>query len=348
MSKKRVAVLFGGKSNEYSISLQSSYAVLKNLKPEGYEIYPIGITQAGEWYYYTGEIENIKKDKWIADTKNCTPALLSPDTGHKGILLFEECGTKILETDYIFPVLHGKNGEDGSVQGLVLLTGIPLVGCNTLASALCMDKDRSHKLVECAGVKVPQAVVLHEYDVKETWAEIAKELPYPRFVKPVKSGSSVGVSKVDNESEMIAAIESALEYDDEVIVEEEIDGFEVGCAVLGNEEVLIGRVDEIELKQGFFDFTEKYTLETAAIHMPARIDKETEEKIKETAEKIYHTLGCSGFARVDMFLTSKKEIVFNEVNTIPGFTEHSRYPNMMAGIGLNFSEILDKLIETAK
>ena len=244
----------------------------------------------------------------------------------------------------IFPVLHGKNGEDGTLQGLFELAGIPVVGCDTLSSALCMDKDKAHKLVSLAGISVPKSVTFKFSGKKAALKIIEKELSYPLFVKPVRAGSSFGITKVTKQQELENAIQLAFEHDAEVIVEETINGFEVGCAVLGIDELIVGRIDEIELSSGFFDYTEKYTLKSSKIYMPARIDAETEKRIQDTAIIIYKTMGCSGFARVDMFYTTSGEIVFNEVNTIPGFTSHSRYPSMMKGIGLSFADILDKLI----
>lgn len=221
---------------------------------------------------------------------------------------------------------------------------IPVVGCDTLSSAICMDKDRAHKLVSVEGIAVPKAVSIKEYNKDEVLQEIEAKLSFPLFVKPIRAGSSFGITKVFEKKELDDAVELAFEHDDEVIVEENIQGFEVGCAILGIEELIVGRVDEIELSNGFFDYTEKYTLKSSNIYMPARIDLETEKKIQNTAITIYKALGCSGFARVDMFCTPSGEIVFNEVNTIPGFTFHSRYPNMMKGIGLSLDKLLDKLI----
>lgn len=239
---------------------------------------------------------------------------------------------------------HGKNGEDGTVQGLLELAGVPIVGCGTLASALCMDKDRAHKLVSLEGISVPKSVAFKKSEINDAVQKIKDSLSFPIFVKPVRAGSSFGVTKVSEPEKLENAIHLAFENDSEVIAEEAIDGFEVGCAVLGVEKLMVGRVDEIELSGGFFDYTEKYTLKTSKIHMPARIDAATELRIQEAAKTIFKALDCSGFARVDMFLTPAGEIVFNEVNTIPGFTSHSRYPNMMKGIGLSFSDMLDKLL----
>ncbi len=378
MGKLNVAIIFGGSSSEYKVSLQSAGSVIKNLNRDKYLPVLIGISQEGEWLYFTGDVEEIEKDTWQG--KNCIPAALSPDRKARGILLFRENQVDIVKIDVAFPVLHGKNGEDGTVQGLIELAGIPLAGCGILASALCMDKDRAHKLVEGAGISVPKARVFdargcknrtsearaevstevrtfeagtsksRASEKKEMMGEIsdfAEKIGYPLFVKPVKAGSSFGVTKVGEAAHLKEAVELALLYDNQVIVEENIEGFEVGCAVLGNEELTVGEVDEIELSGGFFDFTEKYTLKTSAIHVPARISGGKAREIQEAAKVIYKTLGCSGFARVDMFLTPEGKVVFNEVNTIPGFTEHSRYPGMMKAAGHSFGEVLEKIIELA-
>lgn len=344
MDKKKIAVIFGGNSSEYSVSLQSAYAVLTNLNNVIYEIVAIGISKAGDWFRYVGEYENIKNDTWLEDTSNLTSVVVSQNRSVRGIIEFNAKGNKIIKLDVAFPVLHGKNGEDGTVQGLLELAGIPFIGCDTLSSALCMDKDRAHKVVNSAGVSVPKAVVIQKPISKAKLYAAIKDLKYPLFIKPLRAGSSFGISKIEGKDELIKAIDMAFEYDREVIIEENIEGFEVGCAILGNRDFIIGRVDEIELTDGFFDFTEKYTLKSSKIHMPARIDASCEKRIQKTAQVIYKALGCSGFARVDMFLTPSGEIVFNEVNTIPGFTSHSRYPNMMKGIGLSFKDLLVKLI----
>ncbi len=342
--KKRIAVLFGGNSTEYEVSLQSAYSVLKNMDKEKYEIIPIGITREGEWYHYTGEYSHIEDNTWMNETEHIFPVVVSQSRLDKSLIQFSKEHCEWIKIDLAFPVLHGKNGEDGTLQGLFELAGIPVVGCGTLSSALCMDKDRAHIVVQAMGIAVPKGITLKQWEQQEALSKIDKDLTYPLFVKPIRSGSSFGITKVSEKAQLEKAVENAFQYDDEVIVEEAIDGFEVGCAVLGKDELTVGRVDEIELSGGFFDFTEKYTLQSSKIHMPARIDKDTQQRIQETAKVIYKALDCSGFARVDMFLTKKNEIVFNEVNTIPGFTTHSRYPNMMKGAGLSFGDILDKLI----
>lgn len=347
MNRKTIAILFGGCSDEYEVSLQSAYAVTEHFNEEKYQMILLGITRQGEWKLYQGERERIAAGTWQERAEDCLPAILSPDRSVGGILVLEEGRNRVLPVDAVFPVLHGKNGEDGTVQGLLALAGIPCVGCGILSSALCMDKDIAHKLVTLAGVKTPQSIVLHGVTEEEGLREQTAHLTYPLFVKPVNAGSSFGISKVAAPEDLRDSVIYAFRYDHKVIIEEAVDGFEVGCAVLGNEALVIGELDEIALTQGFFDYTEKYTLNTSQIHMPARVAPEAAKRLKETAALIYQTLNCAGFARVDMFLTPEGEIIFNEVNTIPGFTAHSRYPNMLKGIGMSFGEILDRLIGLA-
>lgn len=346
MKKLTVAVFFGGHSPEYSVSLESAYSVINNLDKDKYDVLPVGISQKGKWFFYGGDSEKIKEDKWTSDSA-CFPAVLSADRGASELIVFRGNDIERKHIDVALPIMHGKFGEDGTIQGLIELAGIPLAGCGVLASSLCMDKDRAHKLAEFAGIDVAKALAICEDYDKNSVIEFGRKVGYPVFVKPVKAGSSYGVSKVDKEDDILAAVEFAFKYDNEVIIEENIDGFEVGCAAMGVNDVVIGEVDEIELSGGFFDFTEKYTLKTSAIHVPARVDKETADRIKETARKLYKVLGCSGFARIDMFLTPEKRIVFNEVNTIPGFTEHSRFPGMMKAAGIPFAQVLDTIVQQA-
>ena len=346
MEKKNIAVLFGGCSSEYGVSLESAYGVLSAMDREKFRPVMVGISQVGRWYYYHGDLERIRDDRWC-EPELCTPAVLSPDRGEGALLLRGPEGGSTIPLDAVFPVLHGRNGEDGTVQGLAALAGVPLVGCGVLASALCMDKDRAHKLAFLAGVRAPRAQVLSAPEELPRAAAFAEQVGYPLFVKPVKAGSSYGVTRVTEPGALDAAVRLAFSYDDTVILEENIPGFEVGCAVMGGRDLTVGEVDEIELSGGFFDFTEKYTLKTSAIHVPARVPPEKRREIQRAAMTVYRALGCTGFARVDLFLTPEGEIVFNEVNTIPGFTPHSRYPGMMAAAGIPFPDLLTRLIEGA-
>lgn len=344
--REKIAILFGGASSEYEVSLQSAYAVITHINAEKYEILPIGIAEDGFWYLYQGEYSNIPSDNWQNEAE-CIPVVVSPDKNLHGILLLKEDGVEKISLDKAMPVLHGKNGEDGTVQGVLELANIPVIGCNTMSSAICMDKDTAHRLAGACGINVPRSYTITEGEQKDTEKieSYGEELGYPLFVKPLRAGSSFGITKVMGKEELFNAVEHAFAYDSDVILEEMIEGFEVGCAVLGTDQLTVGEVDEIELSDGFFDYTEKYTLKTSMIHVPARISKEKAEEIKDTAVRIYRGLGCSYFARVDMFLTPEGKIYFNEVNTIPGFTSHSRYPNMMKAAGISFEEILSRLLE---
>lgn len=349
MEKKKIAVLFGGCSSEYGISLKSSYSVLNYIDREKYEAIPIGITENGDWFRYYGDIEKIIEDSWQDNKKDCVTAYIVPDRSVHGMMELTEDGPVFTRLDGVFPMLHGKNGEDGTVQGLIKLAGIPLMGCGVLSSALCMDKYRAHVVAEAAGISVPKAAGLAgEFD-EDTVMDKIKTLTYPLFIKPVNAGSSYGITVAEGKEQVMDAVNLALQYDDEVIIEERIEGFEVGCSIIGTgaEDDIVGRVDEIELFTGcFFDYTRKYTGVDSKIHSPARIDPATEERIKEAGKTLFKALGCSGYARLDMFLTPDGRIVFNEINTIPGFTSVSRFPKMMAGVGLEYKDVISKIIET--
>ncbi len=342
--KKNIAVLFGGCSPEYPVSLKSAYAVLNHINTTQYQVITVGITKDGKWLRYLGEYEAILNDTWYEHESQCRKAFISPDREAHGLCEIDENGISTISLDAVFPVLHGRNGEDGSVQGLCQLAGIPVVGCDIMSSALCMDKHRAHLLAEAAGVKAPKAAYFYEKPSALELEAAVSALTYPLFVKPLRAGSSFGITKVEGPSQLSDAVELAFSFDNEIIIEENIDGFEVGCAVLGNSALTLGRVDEIELSGGFFDYTEKYTQETSTIYMPARIESATELRIQEAAAAVYRALGCKGFARVDLFLTPENEIIFNEVNTIPGFTAMSRYPNMLKGVGLSYTDIVQQLI----
>ena len=341
MNKITLGVLFGGVSSEHDISTVSAKGILSAIDKEKYNLVLLGITKEGRWFLFDDDIDLLPEDRWLT-SPSLVPAWISPDRSVHGVVTAK--GDTIY-LDAVFPVLHGKNGEDGTVQGLFELAGVPVIGCGTLSSALCMDKDRAHQLAALAGIRVPRSHVFHSSDDFSRIAQAAEELGYPVFVKPVRAGSSFGITKVSGPEELPAAMEEAFRHDSAVILEETIPGFEVGCAVMGNEELTVGLVDEIALSEGFFNYEEKYTLKTSAIHCPARIPPEKAAEIQAAAKTIYRALDCRVFARVDLFLTPDGEIVFNEVNTIPGFTAHSRYPSMMQGIGISFGELVTRLIE---
>ncbi|MDO5602955.1 MAG: D-alanine--D-alanine ligase family protein [Oscillospiraceae bacterium] len=341
MLKPTILVLFGGCSSEHTVSLSSACAVLGALKRRGYPVLPVAITPEGAWFYYTGPLDAIERGTWSADAALCLPCLPSLTRGENYLYLPK--GEK-RSYDAVFPVLHGKNGEDGTVQGLFELAGAPVIGCGVLSSALCMDKDRSHKIASQAGVRVPESAVFQQGDDLSLIEAAAEKLGYPLFVKPVRGGSSIGITKVLGPSALSSAVTAAFELDGEILLEKEVPGFEVGCAVLGTDSLTTGQPDEIELGGAFFGFEEKYSLKTSRIHCPARVSPEKAAEIQETAKLLFRAFGCRVCARVDFFLTPQGELVFNEVNTIPGFTAHSRYPGMMRAVGIGFDELIEKLV----
>lgn len=344
MSQLNVVVLFGGCSPEHEVSLQSAAAVLRNLDRERFCPLPVGISRKGDWFLFSGSEAAIEDGSWLS-LPECAPCALLPDRSARALLVRGAQGERLLPVDAVFPVLHGANGEDGTVQGLLEMAGVPVVGCGTLASALCMDKDKAHKLAALAGVEVPRSAAFSRRSTFAAIQNAAQLLGWPLFVKPVCAGSSFGITRVEQPQQLAAAVEAAFRHDSQVLLEEAVPGFEVGCAVMGNGELFVGEVDEIELSGGFFDYEEKYTLKTSRIHCPARIGKNDAERIKTAARTVYRALGCRVFARVDLFLTPQGKVVFNEINTIPGFTAHSRYPGMMRAAGLPFGELITRLVE---
>lgn len=340
MNQLTVGVIFGGQSSEYSISLHSAASLLREINREKYNVVMIGISETGGFYLYEGSIDDMEHDHWVKQGVKCAwvPGGILPLDGRQQISL-----------DCAFPVLHGKNGEDGSIQGLLELMNIHYVGCDVLSSAISMDKEMMHILCKEGGVPCADYVCLKENQDNPTFEEIKDQIPLPWIVKPCSAGSSYGVHKVENKEEFENAIKDAWHYDGrgKCLVEKAIDGFEIGCAVMGNKVVKTGSCDEIEITRGFFDFEGKYALDGAQIHCPARIDKEVFEQAQELAKKTYRVMNCLGMARVDMFVQKDNSIVLNELNTIPGFTATSRYPSMMKEVGLDFSELIDQLIELA-
>lgn len=346
--KKKVGILFGGCSAEYPVSLKSATSVIENMNLDKFEMVLIGITQEGQWFRYEGPVEKLKEDTWAED-QSCVPAVISPDRSVHGMLVFQKDGTvKAERLDVVFPVLHGRNGEDGTIQGLLEMAGIPIAGCGVLSSAICMDKIIAHSVAENAGILVPNAATLLSGMSETEMLDAVSKLNCPLYVKPANGGSTIGMTKLESLDGFIEAVRLAMTYDQRVIVEEHVEGFEVGCSVLGaGDDLTVGEVDEIELNGMFFDYAEKYSLTKTRIITPARVPVEVRQAIKDTGLRLFQLLCCSGFARVDMFLTPDHKIVFNEINTIPGFTSGSRYPKMMRGAGLEYADVVEKLIDSA-
>ncbi len=344
MEKLKIACLFGGCSSEYSVSLVSATSVIRAIDKEKYDCFMIGITKDGNFYLYEGDIDKIEKDEWF-NHKTCKKITWSTNRDDHGFIILDSKEFKVIDIDLAFPILHGINGEDGRLQGIFELAGIKYVGCDLMSSALGMDKFLAHELVRLNGLLVPKSYTFTNNITYEEIISSISDLDYPLFVKPLKAGSSLGISKVNSVSELSNALALAFNYDNSIIIEENIDGFEVGCAILGNEKLITGEVDEIEISGGFFDYEKKYEAKDSKVYLPARLSFNERERIKQTALKIYRILGCKDLARVDMFYTKNKEIVFNEVNTMPGFTSHSRFPNMLKQINYTFEQIVEMLIE---
>jgi D-alanine-D-alanine ligase len=350
MAKIRAAIIFGGMSSEHDVSLQSAYSVIKNIDKQKYEVVCIGITKKGRWLYFPGDIEMIAKGDWYSHP-DCVSVLISPDRSHRGIYKIMPDSTAVLQKiDVVFPVMHGKFGEDGTIQGLLELSGIPFVGCDTLSSAVCLDKAMTHSVLDSLGIKNASWFSFNVSDLKEQKKIIEKienKFEYPVFVKPAKAGSSVGISKAHNKDELIEAIKTAFSHDNKVVVEETLVGKEVECAVMGNSEPKTSIVGEIIPKAEFYDYEAKYLSGTTDLLIPASINDEEMKKVQKIAVEAYKGLGCSGLTRMDFFVLKNGEIYLNEPNTLPGFTSISMYPKLFMHGGMTYSEVIDNLLKFA-
>ena len=350
MSKLSVCVLFGGMSPEHEVSLRSAESVLNHLDPEKYNIFPVGITKSGEWILYGGtDYSTLPSGQWRNDENNRSVAI-SPVRG-QGLLSFEGDCVVRERIDVVFPVLHGENGEDGSVQGLLQLAGIAYVGPHVASSATCMDKTLTKLVADNAGIRQAAWQLVTADEMKNMDAvldAIERKFAYPVFVKPAGTGSSVGVAKAKNREALEKALIQAAKFDKKVLVEEFINGHEVEVAVLGNDSPAASICGEIDAGTEFYDYDAKYISDCAQLYIPARIDEETMENVRDMAIRAYKALGCQGLSRVDFFVTyDKNEIVFNEINTLPGFTSISMYPKLFAASGIPYRKLLDELISFA-
>ncbi len=349
MSRKVVAVIFGGQSSEHDISKISATAVMRNMSEDKYRFVPVYITKNGEWKLYDGSVDNIVNGNWESYAVSC---ILSPSTEHKG--LFRIVGDKVkkIPVDIIFPVLHGKGGEDGTIQGLIEMSGIPYVGCGVLSSALCMDKAYTKIIAEKTGVPQARHIAVQKYDTDEENIEnvldrIEEEIGYPCFIKPSRAGSSIGVTKAADRDSAKGGLLLAAQNDKTIIIEEFIDGREVETAVLGNRDIKVARVGEILAAGEFYSYESKYSNPESKTVIPAELPQETVEKIREYAAALYRALDCRGLSRVDFFVRKDGGIIFNEINTMPGFTPISMYPQLFMDEGMDMEELVDRLIETA-
>lgn len=351
MSKIRVAVVFGGKSNEHDVSVVSAAHVINSIPKDKYDVVCIGITKKGHWVKYIGDVQDIPNHKWETHPDN-VPCVLSPDPIDKGFLAIRQDNTvQHVKVDVIFPVLHGKNGEDGTIQGLFEMAEIPYVGCDLISSANCMDKALTHTVLEANGIKTAKwtsMLISEMQNLDEKCAEMEQKLEYPMFVKPANCGSSVGISKVKNLEELKAGIKFAFAHDKKVVVEQGVVGMECECAVMGNDEPFVSTVGEVCSANGeLYDYDAKYNNAESKTVIPARTSRENIENIRTAALKAYKAMGCSGLARVDFFLCDDGTVVLNEINTLPGHTPISMYPQLMQYEGISCEEQEDRLIKLA-
>lgn len=350
MNSIRLLVLFGGVSPEHEVSLRSAESILSTLRRERYHVFPVGITKEGQWFYFgSRDYSLLPNNTWREDPSVC-PAYLSPVRG-EGLVIQTAEGVVREPVDVIFPVLHGENGEDGSIQGLAQLAGIPCIGAGIAASATSMDKSLTKLVVDHAGVRQAAWELVTSRDMVysgDVIARLERRFAYPMFVKPAGTGSSVGVSKVRSAQQLLDALHAAFLYDQKVLVEEFIDGREIECAVLGNEDPFASVCGEIDAGADFYDYDTKYLTDTAVLYIPGRISEAASERVRETAKKVYLALGCRGLSRVDFFVThADEEVVFNEINTLPGFTSISMYPKLMEASGVAYADLLDRLVDLA-
>ncbi len=347
MEKIKLGVIFGGTSTEHEVSIVSGTSVIKNLNKEKYEIYPIYINKNGEWFKYTYQNQEFKVgDEIIGKEK------------------IENIFEYLKKLDKVFPVLHGLGGEDGTIQGLLELLKIPYVGTRVLGSSICMDKAYTKLIFEKA--EIPQAEYVYirkneddyifiekdfteeKCDIYELIQKITEKIEFPMFIKPSNSGSSVGINRANNALELANAIEYASNYDNKILIEEKINGREIECAVLGNEEVEASCLGEILAAEEFYTFSAKYQNQESKTVMPADLPENLSNEVRNLAKKAYKAADCKGLSRVDFFVDDKNnKIYINEINTMPGFTQISMYPKLWEKSGMKYTELLDKLISLA-
>lgn len=349
--KQNICVLFGGVSPEHEVSLRSAESILHHMNPDTYNVYPVGITKEGKWIYFAGsDWSMLPAGTWQDCPGNC-PAVISPAWG-QGLLLWKDTGLETVHIDCVFPVLHGENGEDGSIQGLMQVAGIPCVGPGVAASASSMDKTITKLLVGETGVRQANWYLARresiETDLNRLVRDIEQGGEYPLFVKPSGTGSSVGVSKVRNTDELKTALKLAAKYDSKVLVEEFIAGHEVEVAVLGNGDPIASVVGEIIAGAEFYDYEAKYHSTASRTEIPADLPENVAEELRRAAVTVYQAMGCRGLSRVDFFVTYEgSQVVFNEINTLPGFTSISMYPKLFEAAGIPYDKLIDELIRLA-
>ncbi|MFI3230436.1 MAG: D-alanine--D-alanine ligase family protein [bacterium] len=357
MQKKTIALLFGGQSSEHEISKISASAIISNLSKELYNIVPIYITKNGNWKMADSNSINIININW--ELVNTT-AIISPDTSHKGIIKIADGILSFIKVDVVIPIIHGKGGEDGTIQGLLELAKIPYVGCGLLSSAMCMDKSYTKIVVDSINITQAKYKTFQKYQVEEILKSsqserevffqksIKCEIGLPCYIKPANAGSSKGITKALDLNQFFDGLKEAILHDNRVVVEENIIGKEVECGVIGNHDVLASRIGQVLSVSDFYDFDAKYNNKNSKTVIPADLDESTAKKIQGYAIKIFKALDGRGLSRVDFFVEeSTNKVIFNEINTFPGFTSISMYPMLLSDLGFDLPDLLNKLIDLA-
>ena len=349
MAKIKAAVIFGGTSKEYKLSLASAAEVIRNIPEDKYEVICIGITRKGRWLFYPGDVDAIASGEWELNP-DCTSAIISPDPLHRGIITIENGETSVKKIDVVFPVLIGRKSGDGSLQGLLNMSGIPYVGCGLLASASCMDKSHTHMVLDDYGIKTAKWELITQREINsidERCTEIAAEMGFPLIVKPANSGSSVGSSIAEDADSLAAAVKLAFLNDHKVIVEKYVSGRKLEAAVFGYDNPFSSYIGEILSVDKVYDPTEVNKSSGDDLVIPADLPMELMNDIRAVAVKAFKALGCKGMARIDFFLTDDGELLLNKVGTTPGLRKNSVYPKLMEHLGMSRPYLMDKLMEQA-
>lgn len=351
MKRTTVAIIFGGVSSEHEVSLISAKSVIDNIPKDNYNIVMLGITKAGRWQLFSGDTAALPDGSWENDPQNLS-AFISPDTSVHGIVQIDGDVAKTTYIDVVFPVLHGANGEDGTMQGLLTLAQIPFVGCGCASSAVCMDKMFEKCILDAAHIGQAKwdytDIGTYKNTPEAVLDRVEKHLGYPIFVKPANAGSSVGITKAHNRAELEKAVDFAGAHDKKIVFEETVKGHEIECAVLGNDDPVVSCCGEVLPCNEFYDYDAKYLAGKTGLNIPAHIPEEKSLQVRQTAEKAYKLLGCAGLTRMDFFIReSDGTVLLNEPNTIPGFTAISMYPKLFEASGITYPELLDRLIKLA-
>lgn len=347
MSKIRAAIIFGGVSNEYGTSLLAAASVIDNINTEEYEIICLGITKKGRWLYYPGTSDGIRHDTWSEDP-DCTPVIISPDPNRSGIVKLENGEVTFSRIDVAFPVLYGKNGEDGTIAGILRGTGIPYVGSDLMASAACMDKTYTRMVLKYNGFRTSEWRMMFRNelsDLDEKCKIYTQELRYPIIVKPANFGSSQSMNVASDLESLRSSIKIALAMDEKVVVEEFIEGKEIQVGIIGYDNLVVSMPGEVKLCKDAFDFSEMFSRNEYIV--PAELNEDVSTKIRQIAKDAYKLMGCSGMARVDFYYTESGDIIISQINTVPEISENSMFVKLMEHSGYSFNNLIDALLTQA-